>query len=125
MKNIKFLFACLSFTALFFTLPLQAKRLTVNELKGIQARTQSGSFAGRAQWNALTYYLQGVVEGVGAYQEGLGSSDLPPLFCPPKGKSYSIKEMMTLFEQSSSADKSRPASVVLVEMYRRKYPCKK
>jgi len=121
MKYLKFVVGCLMFLSV---LPTHAKQISVNEVKAIQENAQSGAFVGRAEWNALTYYLQGVIEGAVGYQESLGKVGKRLLFCPPKGKGHSIEELLKILNQSSRADKNRPASLVILEAYTLKYPCK-
>lgn len=104
--------------------PTHAKQVSVDEVKNIQNHAQSGAFTGRAEWNALTYYLQGLIEGAAGYQEALSKAGKPPLFCPPKGKGYSAEELVQILDRSSPAEKNRPASLVILEAYTRKYPCK-
>ena len=118
--NLKFL---LAFSYTLLALPGQTQQLTVNDVKSLQTKVQSGSFSGRAEWNALTYYLQGVMEGIGGYQEGLPQAGKTPLFCPPKGKSYSFEELMQILNQSSPNNHDRPASKVILETYIQRYPC--
>lgn len=119
--RLKCIVSCL---LLLSILPVHAKQITVNEVESIQSATLSGAFGARAEWNALTYYFQGIIEGAAGYQEGLGRAGKSLLFCPPAGKGYSIEELMKILSQSSRADRKRPASLVVLEAYARKYPCK-
>jgi len=121
MKYSKFIVSCMFVLSV---LPAHAKQITVNEVTNIQEAAQSGEFTGRTQWNALTYYLQGVLEGSAGYQKALKKAGKPQLFCPPADKGYSIEELIKILSQSSKADKNRPASLVILEAYARKYPCK-
>ncbi len=101
-----------------------AKPLTVSGVQEIHERVQTPAFAGRAEWNALTYYLQGVIEGAAAYQQGLAASGKPALFCPPPKKAYAIDEFLRLLRNAPNDDQNRPASEVILEAYAKKYPCK-
>lgn len=121
MKYLRLISLCLGVLA---SLPGHTKQLTVSDIKHLQAQTQSGSFAGRAQWIALAYYLQGVIEGAAGYHESLEKNKKLPLFCPPKGKGYSLEELLQILQQSSQSDQNRPASLVILEAYKRQYPCK-
>ena len=106
-----------------FQSPAYSQQLTVNEAINIQNKVQTNAFAGRAEWNALTYYLQGVIEGIGGYKESLSETRQSILFCPPKAKNYSIEEFLIMLKHSMPEDRNRPASLVLIEAYTEKYPC--
>jgi len=117
----KKLIATVAFFALAST--AQAQQITVQEPLDVQNRLKTGTLTARAEWNALTFYLQGVVEGVGAYQRTLIAQGKPPVFCPKPGKKYSIEELFRHLSQSSQEDKDRPATVVILEGYANAHPC--
>ncbi len=98
--------------------------ISVAEAVKINQAVSSGSFEARAQWGALTYYLQGVVEGAGAYQETLIAKGVTPLFCPPKNKSYSIQEIVEQLEAGLPRKKQEKAVSVILAAYAAQYPCK-
>jgi Rap1a immunity proteins len=112
--------AIVSFAALS---PVQAQQLTVQETLDIKNRATTGAFGGRAEWNALGFYFQGVIEGAVGYQQTLTEQGKPPLFCPPRGKGYAVEEMIGFLNKSAPDDRSRPASLVIMESYGREYPC--
>jgi len=101
----------------------QAQQLTVEDALAIRDRAGMSEFASRAEWSALTYYLQGVIEGVAAYQQTLIEQGRPALFCPPADKRYSIDEFFRYLTNSTDEDSSRPATLVIVEAYADAYPC--
>ncbi len=101
----------------------QAQQLTVEDTLAIRDQAGTSEFAGRTDWNALTYYLQGVIEGVAAYQQTLAEQGKPTLFCPPPNKRYSIDEFFRFLTRSTDEDKSRPATMVIVDAYADAYPC--
>lgn len=99
-----------------------AAPLSVAEALGIRDGAAS-SFAGRTQWSALTYYLQGSVESLVSAQrlqteEGRGAA-----FCPPEKASYGVDEMMQMIERAARVDPETPVGAALAEGYMRKYPC--
>lgn len=100
-----------------------AQQLTVDDALAIRDQAGASDFAGRAEWSALTYYLQGVIEGVAAYQQTLAERGKPTLFCPPPNKRYSIDEFFRYLTKSADEDKSRPATLVIVEAYADAHPC--
>lgn len=104
--------------------PARAEPLSVAEVLAIRDNAQSGAFSARAEWQALSFYLQGVVEGAVGYQQALVEQGKRPLFCPPKGGSHSLQEIFSLLSAGPAADKRRPAHLVILEAYARKYPCK-
>lgn len=108
-----------------FTLPATAaaQQLSVEDTLALRDRAGTGDFTVRAEWNALTYYLQGAIEGIGAYQQTLIAEGHPALFCPPPNKTYSVDELFRFLNKSSEADRSRPASLIIVEAYAAAYPC--
>ena len=66
MKNLKFI---LISYLIFWSAQAQIQQITVGSVKDIQVQLKTGSFINRAEWNALTYYLQGVIEGVVSYHD--------------------------------------------------------
>ena len=117
----KLAIAAIAFMSLAST--AQAQQLTVEETLSIQNRASTGDFAARAEWNALTYYLQGLIEGAAGYQQTLMKQGKKPLFCPPSGKSHSIEHVIRYLTNSAKKDKLRPASLVIIESYASAYPC--
>lgn len=109
------------------TLPAtaMAQQLSVEEALAVRDRASTGDFTARAEWNAVTYYLQGVIEGLGAYQQSLITADMPALFCPPPNKNYSLNEIFRFLSKSPEQEKSRPATLVIVEAYAAAYPCQR
>ncbi len=114
-------FAATAFLAL--QTAAQAQELTVEDTLAIRDRAGTSEFVGRADWNALTYYLQGIIEGVLVYQQTLIEQDKPALFCPPRNKSYSIDELIRYLTKVAAKDQPRPATLVIVEAYADAYPC--
>ena len=103
--------------------PAQAQPLSVDETLALRDRMASGAFAARAEWNALTYYLQGVVEGAVGYNETLATQSKAAAFCPPTNKDYSIDEMLRFLAETKRDERSQPASLVILEAYAQQYPC--
>ena len=101
-----------------------AQQLNVQEVLETKQRAVAGGFAARAEWMALGYYLQGVIEGTAGYQKALIAANEAALFCPPSGKSYSVDEIFRFLERSKEADRSRPASRVIIEAYADAFPCR-
>ncbi|MEO0399907.1 MAG: Rap1a/Tai family immunity protein [Pseudomonadota bacterium] len=104
--------------------PVYAQQLTARDVLAIKERTASGGFSARSEWTALGYYLQGVIEGAAGYQQALTAAGKPALFCPPKGKNYSVDEIFRFLDRASDEDKSRPASAVIIEAYAGAFPCR-
>lgn len=101
----------------------QAQQLTVHDALQLQKNLTTGEFASRGQWNALSYYLQGLIEGSAAYQQVLKDRQQTPLFCAPKGKHYSVQELMQILHASDKSKRSKPVSLVIMETYAQRYPC--
>ena len=121
MKKLVFIAAALS----LFGIAAHADPITVAQTLAIRKKAVSSSFTERAEWNALTLYLQGVIEGAVAQQKMLAKKGHVPLFCPPKNKSYSLKELFRFLEQSKSSQETRPAVTAIMEGYMKAYPCRK
>ena len=102
---------------------VKAAPLSVSDALAMKDKVQSGSFEGRAEWHALTFYLQGVIEGAAAYQQSLLAEEKAPLFCPPQNKNYSIEEIFLLLGKAKIEDNARPAAHFVLEAYANKYPC--
>ena len=119
MKKI----AVITATLMLATTPVLADPITVSHTLALKKQASSSAFTARAEWNALTFYLQGVVEGVISYQKTLIKMGHSPLFCPPTNKSYSLEELFHSLEQSTPADQNRTAVTVLMESYVKRYPC--
>lgn len=103
--------------------PAAAAPVTVGEVKDLKARAEAGAFSARAEWNALTYYLQGVVEGAVGYHKALDDRGGETLFCPPQGASNSLDELIVAIDAASAKTKDRPITTVVTELYVKKYPC--
>ncbi|MEM9618722.1 MAG: hypothetical protein AAF936_12240 [Pseudomonadota bacterium] len=103
--------------------PAAAAPVTVGEVKGIKARAEAGAFSARAEWNALTYYLQGVVEGAVGYHKALDDRGGETLFCPPQGASNSLDELIAAIDAAGPKAKDRPITALVTELYVKKYPC--
>ena len=116
-------FAVITATLILATTPALAEPITVSQMLTLKKQAASSAFTARAEWNALTFYLQGVVEGIVSYQKTLIEMGQSPLFCPPKNKSYSLEELFHSLEQSTPADQNRTAATVLMEGYVKHYPC--
>lgn len=101
-----------------------AQELTVQGVLDVQSAASSGEFTGRSEWVAMNYYLQGVIEGIGTYQGALAESDETTVFCPPRGKGYSIEELLPALRTVPDSQKSRPAREVILEHYASRYRCK-
>lgn len=117
-------FAAASIFCLMVSTSAQAQSLNVGQVVAIKEAAATGSFAARAEWHALSFYLQGVIEGAAGYQQTLAEQGKPLLFCPPRGTQYSLQDFFGVLEKSDAADKTRAASVVIMEAYVRRYPCK-
>lgn len=103
--------------------PAAAAPVTVGEVKDLKARAEAGAFSARAEWNALTYYLQGIVEGAVGYHKALDDRGGETLFCPPQGASNSLDEVIAALDAASAKTKDRPITTVVTELYVKKYPC--
>lgn len=103
--------------------PAAAAPVTVGEVKDLKARAAAGAFSARAEWNALTYYLQGVVEGAVGYHKALNDRGGETLFCPPQGASNSLDELIAALDAASAKTKDRPVTALVTELYVKKYPC--
>lgn len=112
-----------SLLTIIYVMPATAQQITVSDVKQMQVNVQSGSFTAMAEWNALTYYLQGVIEGIAAHNKILSSTNSGKKFCPPKGKSYSIEEVFRLLGEADSKAQKKPAAEVLFAQYVKKFPC--
>jgi hypothetical protein len=121
MKKLALITAAL----MLVTTPAFADPITVSETLTLKKQAVSSAFNARAEWNALTIYLQGVIEGTAAYQETLIKAGHAPLFCPPRNKSYSLEELFHYLEKTKADNQNRPAVTVLIEGYAKKYPCGK
>lgn len=113
-------------TAIFFCMTgasVSAAQITVAQALQLKEKAGSGAFAARAEWNAFTYYLQGLAEGAAAYQIGLTTNDQKTLFCPHRTKSFSSDEMFEFLSAAARTSPGRPAAVVILEGYSEKYPC--
>lgn len=118
------IFLATAFVCLSLFSPTLAQQLSVADALAIKERAATGTFSARAEWHALSFYLQGVVEGAAGYQQTLAEQGKRPLFCPPKNKNYSMQDLFALLGKSVSADRNRAASLVILESYARQYPCK-
>lgn len=105
------------------TTPAFSQDLSVEGALEIQTKASAGDFAGRSEWVAMTYYLQGIVEGFGTYQDALKDAGKQTAFCPPQNKSYSIEEMMQAIQAAPRKDRARNARDVVLEHYAEAYPC--
>ncbi|MEO1241752.1 MAG: Rap1a/Tai family immunity protein [Pseudomonadota bacterium] len=103
--------------------PAAAAPVTVGEVKDLKARAKAGAFSARAEWNALTYYLQGVVEGAVSYHKALNDSGGETLFCPPQGATNSLDELIAALDAAGLKAKHRPVTALVTELYVKKYPC--
>ncbi len=104
--------------------PAAAAPVTVGEVKDLKAHAEAGAFSARAEWNALTYYLQGVVEGAVGYHKALDDRGGETLFCPPQGASNSLDELIAALDAVDSAAVDRSVISVVMDHYRKKYPCR-
>ncbi|MEL6829805.1 MAG: hypothetical protein AAFO63_06680 [Pseudomonadota bacterium] len=100
-----------------------AQELTVKDVLDIQTEARAGTFTSRAEWVSMTYYLQGVIEGIGTYQAMLAEAGKPSVFCPPKSASYSIEGVMDAVKSAPRSEQARPIREVLLEYYTGRYPC--
>ena len=101
-----------------------AQELTVQGVLDVQGAASSGEFTGRSEWVAMNYYLQGVIEGIGTYQGALSERGEATVYCPPRGKGYSIEELMPALRSVPESQKGRPAREVILEHYASSYRCK-
>ena len=97
--------------------------ISVKEALEIKQQLSSGGFTQRAQWNALTIYLQGTIEGAMTYHKNVLESGGTPIFCPPKKKGYSIQEFVKIMEQAPKAQAQDAAIDVILRAYWETYPC--
>lgn len=97
---------------------------SVAEALAVRDRAQAGAFAARAEWTALTFYLQGAVEAVMAYRQALETEGAPPLFCPPSDHAESIDGLLGILNRATEADRRKSAVAWILESYAKKYPCR-
>lgn len=105
--------------------PANAQSMTVADALAIKERAGMGSFGARAEWNALTFYLQGAVESAVAYQEALVQKGAEPLFCPPRNTGHSIESLFAILERSPAAERRKTAVAVILDGFTASYPCRK
>lgn len=103
--------------------PLAAKQISIADVKEMQSRVRAGEFSALAEWNGLTYYLQGVVEGIASANRLTSSGRPERFFCPPKGKGYSLEEVFTLLREVEGKDEQAPLPEVLLSKFIEKFPC--
>ncbi len=103
--------------------PAAADDLSAADALAIMERAKSGSFSARAEAHALTFYLQGVVEGAAAYQQSLQARGETTLFCPPRGKGYSMQDVLDLLEKAPPGERDAAAPRVILEGFSRRFPC--
>ena len=109
-----------------FAQPATAQPLRVAQAIGIKERASTtDAFAARAEWNALTFYLQGSVETAVAYQKTQETNGSKPLFCPPKQNSASLEDIFTVLERAKGPERQRSAVELILASYAEKYPCDK
>lgn len=101
-----------------------AEQITVAEVQAMKKRVQTGSFSARAEWNALSFYLQGAMEAIGLAQGELERADARTLFCPPPGGSLDIRDLYAILESAPPAAGPKPALGVLLSSIQKRYPCK-
>ncbi|MEM6852569.1 MAG: hypothetical protein AAF527_12625 [Pseudomonadota bacterium] len=104
--------------------PAAAEPVTVREVLEARMSAASGAFGARAEWGALVFYLQGVIEGVAAAQLQAKDIEAEPIFCPPPGKGYSIEEAVALLEAAAEDNDNQPAAAALLKGYAKALPCK-
>lgn len=109
-----------------FAQPAAAQALTVAQALEIKDRAfAADAFAGRAEWNALTFYLQGAVEAAVTYQKAQQSNGSQPLFCPPQNHSQSMEDLFAMLDDAKGLKRQMSAVEMILETYAKKYPCKK
>ncbi|WP_428409680.1 hypothetical protein [Hyphococcus sp.] len=118
MKRAVFVLA-----ALLLIQPVKAASLSAAEALEIKQRAGAGGFAARAEWMALTFYLQGAVETAMGYNEVLKAAGKKPLFCPPPNSSESLDGLLAVLERAKAEDRSKEAAALILEDYARRYPC--
>jgi len=101
-----------------------SQQITAGEALAMRERAAGRTFSARAEWQALGFYMQGVVEGAAGYQNALRERGKQPLFCPPAGKSFSLDELFAIMEAAKPANRIQPAVGVILDAYAEKYPCK-
>ena len=109
--------------ALIVAQPAAAASLSAADVLEIKERASSGAFAGRAEWTALTFYLQGAVETAMGYNDALKDAGQTGLFCPPPGTSESLDSLIAMLERTKAEDRTRQAASLILEDYARKSPC--
>ncbi len=116
-------FAVVALAAILCVQPAAGASLTAAQALEIKNRTSAGGFAARAEWMALTFYLQGAVETAMGYNDALKASGKTPLFCPPSNSSESLDGVLAVLERAKQEDRNREAAALILENYARKYPC--
>ncbi|MEM7570171.1 MAG: hypothetical protein AAF337_10280 [Pseudomonadota bacterium] len=107
---------------LIVTVPANAAGpMTVKDAIALKNAAQTGDFSSRAQWTALSYYLQGVIEGAVSTARVSGPAGG---FCPAENARYDLGEIFMAFEKLPSKQAEQMAAMAVAEHLRALYPCK-
>lgn len=109
--------------ALLSAQPAAYAQVSVADVKLMKQRAQVGGFSGRADWTALSYYLQGALEAIGLAQQHLERGDKQPLFCPPKGSSLTLDDIHKFLNKASEDGQKGSALNAILKDLKTRYPC--
>jgi len=104
--------------------PCSAGQLRVKDVAAMRDAARGGAFAARADWNALSYYLQGAMEAISLAQRELEAADRTALFCPPKGQSMDISDVYAMLDNARKADADAPVTDAILAALRQRFPCR-
>lgn len=105
--------------------PAAAAEFTLVDYETMKARMEASSFAGRAEWNALSFYLQGAMETIGSIQKDAERTGGDKIFCPPTGETMDMGDVFAILDDARRETKKQPAIAVLLAGIHQRYPCKK
>ena len=98
-----------------------AAAMTVADVMDVRDRAQTGQFEARAAWSAMTFYLQGLTEGIVASHKEAAEAGRPTAFCPPSGQGSDLSQIFTALELAES--KSTSAADAILANFIEQYPC--
>ncbi|MEO0411492.1 MAG: Rap1a/Tai family immunity protein [Pseudomonadota bacterium] len=105
-------------------LPVAAERervpLSVKEALRMRASAGAPGFANRADWMALTYYLQGVIEGAVVHARMPGAAGS---FCPVPNAHYDLGSVFVALEGVDPSQQDEPVAKYVLEVLAQRYPC--
>lgn len=98
----------------------QAEPLTVEQALLIRDDAQKPGFSGRAAWIAMSYYLQGVIEGTVASARRAGPASG---LCPAPEARYDLNEILAFFEEVTHQQPQQMAADAVVSHLRQRFEC--